>query len=143
MNWTMLSALAETGTFLATVGLSAIAWWQLRQLRTESTTTFEDSLTEEYRKIMKSIPTDVWLGSELNTIEEPHQQPCRDAIYRYIDLSNEQAFLHHEGRVRPETWRIWREGMLCNMALPAFHELWKEVAHKAPESFEFLRNLMP
>lgn len=143
MSWTTLPDLVQIGTFFATVAVAVIAWWELKQLRAQSTTAFEDSLTEEYRRIMESIPTDVWLGSELETLEGEQRQRCRDAIYRYIDLSNEQAFLHREGRVRPETWRVWREGIIFNMALPAFHELWKEVAHKAPAAFEFLRDLLP
>jgi hypothetical protein len=135
--------LAQIGTFIATASIAVIAWWELKQIRVQSRTTFEDSLTDEYRKIMKNIPTDIWLGSELKTIKEEQQQGCRDAIFRYIDLSNEQAFLQDQGRVRPETWRIWREGIIYNMALPAFVEVWKEVAMKSPESFEFLRKLIP
>jgi len=135
--------LAGIGTFIATASIAAIAWWELNQLRVQSRTAFEDSLTDEYRKIMKYIPTDIWLGSELKALEEERQQDCRDAIFRYIDLSNEQAFLHEQGRVRPETWKIWREGILYNMALHAFRDLWQEVMTKSPESFSFLRKIIP
>ena len=135
--------LAQIGTFIATAGIAVIAWWELKQLRMQSRTAFEDGLTDEYRRIMKAIPTDIWMGSELKALKEEQQQGCRDAIFRYIDLSNEQAFLQDQKRVTPETWRIWREGILYNMALPAFGALWQEVAHKSPESFEFLRKLIP
>jgi hypothetical protein len=140
---TLICQLAEIGTCLATVGLVIVGLWQLEQIRAQSVTTFEDRMTEQYRKLMKDIPTDVWLGADLKTLDKEQMHLCRDAIYRYIDLSNEQAFLHYERRVRPETWRIWKEGIQSNMNLPAFRELWGEVAHKAPAAFQFLRDLLP
>jgi hypothetical protein len=138
-----LSQLAQIGTFIATVVLAIVALWQLSQIKTQFVTAFEDRMTEQYRKLMKDIPTDVWLGADLKTLDEEQMHCCRNAIYRYIDLSNEQAFLNDQGRVRPQTWRIWEEGIVYNMALRAFDEVWKEVAKKSPESFEFLRKLVP
>jgi hypothetical protein len=143
MTLTLICQLAEIGTCVATVALVIVALWQLGHIRTQFITTFEDRMTEQYRKLMKDIPTDVWLGADLKTLDGEQVHRCRDAIYRYIDLSNEQAFLHYQHRVRAETWRIWKEGIQSNMKLPAFHELWKEVAHKTPAAFEFLRDLLP
>lgn len=138
-----LYQLAGIGTFVATVVLAIVALWQIGQIKRQFITAFEDRMTEQYRKLMKDIPTDVWLGAELKTLGEEQMRRCRDAIYRYIDLSNEQAFLHDQRRVRPETWRIWKEGIRSNMDLQAFKEVWKEViAQKPPSSFEFLRNLL-
>ena len=143
MTLTLICQLAEIGTCIATFALAVVAWWQIAQIREQTATSFEDRLTEQYRKLMKDIPTDVWLGADLKTVPKEQQRRCRDAIYRYIDLSNEQAFLHNVGRVRPETWRVWKEGIKSNMDLRAFDEVWKEVAHKTPEAFTFLRELIP
>lgn len=138
-----LSQLAEIGTFVATVVLAIVALWQLGQIKTQFTTAFEDRMTEQYRKLMKDIPISVWLGADLTTLDEEQKRRCRDAIYRYIDLSNEQAFLHNQHRVRRETWRIWKEGIRSNMEIQAFKEIWQEVmAQKPPSSFEFLRDLL-
>jgi hypothetical protein len=63
----------------------------------------------------------------LQTLAQEQQQRCRDAIYRYIDLSNEQAFLHEKKRVTDEAWIEWRTGIKGNMELPAFKEVWLEV----------------
>jgi hypothetical protein len=134
---------AEIGTFVATVVLAVVALWQLGQIKTQFTTAFEDRMTEQYRELMKDIPIGVWLGADLKTLDEEQKRGCRDAIYRYIDLSNEQAFLHDQHRVRPETWRIWKEGIQSNMEIQAFKDVWQEVmAQKPPASFEFLRNLL-
>jgi hypothetical protein len=133
MNYT--SELVEPITSIATVILAFLAWQQIRLLRKQATTSFEDSLTEHYRRIMESIPTDVLLGAELNTVDKEHRDVCRDAIYRYIDLCNEQALLHSMNRVTHEAWDEWSKGIRENMDLPAFKEVWAEVGEKSPKSF--------
>jgi len=123
MTLTAAYQLAEIGSFVATVVFVIVALWQIMLVRKQSTTTFEDNLSKQYRKIMESIPTDVWLGSELKTLGEEKLDRCRDAMYRYIDLSNEQAFLHNKKRVCDETWTEWSDGIKSNMKLPAFQEV--------------------
>ena len=137
-EWPLLvQALAS----IATVVLVVLAWQQIRLVRKQATTTFEDTMTAQYRKIMEDIPTDIWLGSELKTLTKEHQDRCRDAIYRYIDLSNEQAFLHNKKRVTDEVWTEWRIGIKGNMELPAFKEVWSEVSQKFRDSFNELRSV--
>ena len=41
-------------------------------------------------------------------------------LRRYFDLSNEEAFLRVQGRVRSEKWANWVEGIQQNMARPGF-----------------------
>ena len=133
--------LAQAFVSIATVLLAIFAWQQLRQLRKQATTTFEDSLTAQYRRIMESIPTDVWLGSQLKTLDKERQDRCRDAIYRYLDLSNEQAFLHIKKRITDEAWNEWSKGIKGNLELPAFKEVWAEVGGKYRDSFKELRSV--
>jgi hypothetical protein len=77
----------------------------------------------------------------LQTLAQEQQQRCRDAIYRYIDLSNEQAFLHEKKRVTDEAWIEWRTGIKGNMELPAFKEVWLEVSQQFSDSFKELRSV--
>jgi hypothetical protein len=130
--------LSQALTSIATLGLVILAWQQITVVRKQATTTFEDSLSEQYRRIMENIPTYIWLGSELKDLEEEQRNRCRDAIYRYIDLSNEQAFLHSKKRVTAEAWIEWSEGIEVNMKLPAFKEVWAEVKEKCPANFKEL-----
>lgn len=51
--------LAQALASIATVVLVILAWQQIRLVRKQATTTFEDSLTAQYRKIMENIPTDI------------------------------------------------------------------------------------
>ncbi len=90
---------------------------------------------------MEDIPIGSWLGSELKTLGEGHRDRCRDAIYRYIDLSNEEAFLYNKKRISEEAWNEWRKGINTNLKLPAFPEVWAEVNEKSRASFEELRAL--
>jgi hypothetical protein len=133
--------LIQVSASVATVVLVFLVWQQITLARKQATTTFEDSLSEQYRRIMESIPTDIWLGSELKALDDEQRSRCRDAIYRYIDLSNEQAFLHDKKRVTDDTWIQWREGIKQNLKLPAFEEVWMEVKEECPASFKELRTL--
>ena len=139
MTATEIFQLIQALASIATVVLVILTWQQIRLVRKQATTTFEDSLTAQYRRIMENIPTDIWLGSQLKTLDKESQSRCRDAIYRYLDLSNEQAFLHTKKRVTDEAWNEWRQGMKGNMELPAFKEVWVEVAQKHPDSFKEFR----
>jgi hypothetical protein len=132
----------EALTSIATVILAFLAWRQIVLLREQATTTFEDSLTEHYRRIMESIPTDVWLRSELNTLDKELHDYCRDAIYRYFDLCNEQALLYNMKRVREDVWIEWCKGIRGNMDLPAFKEVWAEIGEKCPDNFAELREVV-
>jgi hypothetical protein len=142
MNLTETLELIQALASIATVVAVVLAWQQIRLIRKQATTSFEDSLTEHYRRIMESIPTDVWLGSGLNTLDKEHHDKCRDAIYRYIDLCNEQAVLHDMKRVTDESWAEWSKGITVNMELPAFKEVWVEVAVECPKNFRELRVLL-
>ena len=132
----------EALTSFATAILAFLAWRQIVLIRKQATTTFEDSLTEHYRRIMESIPTEVWLRSELNTIDLERHDHCRDAIYRYFDLCNEQALLYNMKRVREDAWIEWCKGIRGNMDLPAFKEVWAQVREKCPDNFAELRALV-
>ena len=142
MTWTEVFKLSEAVTSIATVVLVFLVWRQIRLAGKQATTTFEDGLTEQYRRIMENIPTDIWLGSELKALNEECRDRCRDAIYRYIDLSNEQAFLHNKKRVTDEAWIEWSDGIKLNMKLSAFAEVWTQVKEKCPASFKKLRVLV-
>lgn len=104
----------------------------------QSLTDFEDAITTEYRKIIKDIPMDALLGKEL--CKEDHDR-CRNQIYNYLDLTNEQVFLRKAGRVRKSTWEQWVDGIKVNLERKAFDEVWNEVKDRAEGSFEELRRL--
>jgi hypothetical protein len=126
---------------LATVAGVFLAWRQLGLVRKQARTTFEDRLNEHYRRIMEDIPTDIWLGAELKVLADGKRDRCRDAIYRYIDLSNEEAFLYNKKRITKDTWIDWYKGIKANLKLPAFAEVWAEVNKNNPAGFEELREL--
>ena len=135
-------AIVQAMASIATVVLVILTWQQIRLVRKQATTTFEDNLTAQYRKVMEDIPTDIWLGSSLGSLSGERHDQCRDAIYRYIDLANEQAFLYEKKRVSEEAWTEWSNGIRGNMELPAFQEVWSEVLHKYSTSFRELRSIL-
>ena len=132
----ILSAAANVATAIG-VGVAA---WQLFFARRQATTSFEDSLTSQYRTLIERIPMQALLGEPMNAQD---LQGLLPHFYRYFDLCNEQAFLHKNGRVSKETWENWKDGMLSNLQRPAFGSAWSEVARRAPNDFDHLRELCP
>jgi len=140
MNTTLLVVSGITSA--ATTVIAALTLWQVKLLRDQFRTRFEDSLTAQYRRIMESIPLEIWLGSELTKLTEENRSCCSDAIYRYVDLCQDQAFLHLSGRIADDTWREWSDGIVSNMELPAFKEVWAQVSQRHPKGFAEFRGLL-
>lgn len=133
------SLIGGFGSGVAGVGAAA-AFWQLRLLKMQSVTSFEDGLVDEYRDIAKDLPLDALLGVDMSPQDVAQALP---AFYRYFDLCNQQAFLHGQGRIRAETWRLWKDGIVSNLRRPAFARAWAEIAAKAIGDFDELRALCP
>jgi hypothetical protein len=112
--------------------------WQIRESRLNAITSFEDAMDKEYRELIRRLPTQLMLGSDLT---ESLIQEHLDEFYYYFDLCNQQAFLRQRKRVRPSTWTYWSDGMRSNFERPAFHRAWDLVKEKAPGDFGELRQL--
>ena len=80
-----------------------------------------------------------YLGQPLTDTE---QQDAFDEFYHYFDLSNEQIFLRQIGRISPNTWTYWRDGIKANVARPAFRTAWETISIQAPKDFSELRRLL-
>jgi hypothetical protein len=135
MNWVDIfgavsSAVTAIGVFLA--------WWQIRASRQLNRTQFEDTLANHYRAIVQDVPVKALLGEPL---DQKEQDETLKFFYRYIDLTNEQIFLRQQGRVGPQTWENWRDGIRTLMAMPAFAEAWKIIREKPTTKFDELRRL--
>jgi hypothetical protein len=130
----------QTIASVATAVGVAIAAWQLSVTKQQAQSQFEDSFTEQYRRIVAQLPLAALLGQALADAE---LKSCLRAFYEYFDLSNEQAFLAARGRLRPETWENWREGIEQHLARPAFTQAWQTLAPHLDGSFDALRLLLP
>lgn len=138
----VLEALSYIAT-IAMAGLIFLAWKQVKLVKEQAVTSFEDGLTDHYRRIMESIPIEIWLGSPLKTLDEERQKRCRDAIYRYIDLCQDQMVLYGKNRITEETWVEWSAGIRTYMTkLPAFKQVWQEVNLKRRDTFAELRSFL-
>ena len=130
----------QTLAAIATAVGVLIAGRQLNLTKQQSVTAFEDQLSEQYRAIARCLPVKALLGESLS--QEEHTKALSD-FYHYFDLSNEQAYLHSQGRIRPGTWKEWREGIEQNLERPAFEHAWREISTRAPKSFNDLREHVP
>ncbi|HEY0098662.1 MAG TPA: hypothetical protein VGB76_06875 [Pyrinomonadaceae bacterium] len=136
MDWIgLVNALASVATAVGVL----LAGWQIRLAKQASRSQFEDSLTQQYREIIKKIPIEALLGEDLKTLEPQKWENTLDDFYRYIDLSNEQVFLRQNNRVSKATWRLWSEGIKLKLELKSFKDAWEHFKREAPESFKELQ----
>ncbi|MGH6949799.1 MAG: hypothetical protein ACREH4_02940, partial [Vitreimonas sp.] len=130
--------LAHAVRIVTMVGVIIAAVQLFRQVR-EHRTAFEDRFAKEYRELLASIPVKAMLGERLDVTELETSLPL---FYHYFDLCNEQAFLARTRRVRPRTWRFWREGIEDNLERPAFRQAWDFIEPRTPSDFSELRTLI-
>lgn len=130
----------QTTASVATAIGVAIATWQLYHTKQQSQSQFEDSFAEQYRRVARMLPLEALLGRQLK--EEELKAHLR-AFYEYFDLSNEQAFLARQGRLRQETWANWREGIEQHMSRPGFKQAWATLLPDLDGSFDDFRVLLP
>ena len=73
------------------------------------------------------MPTRALLGAEPST--EPGEWPEEElsAFLQYVDLCNEQAYLHDTRRVSDDTWFDWRDGIEHTFRLPYFELAWRYI----------------
>jgi hypothetical protein len=135
----MLETLSALSNIATAIGVG-VAAYQLRITRKQNITAFEDSLSGQYRQIVSTLPLKALLGESLSD-----QEHCEHLqyFYRYIDLCNEQVFLHKSRRISNKTWLFWGDGILTNLSRPAFARAWQEIANRAKDDFDELRLLCP
>lgn len=136
----LITDVIQTIGSLVTAAGVGIAARQLFHSQQQARSSFEDQLSAQYREISRRLPIEALLGENL---ERDVQLRALPDFYHYFDLSNEQAYLHRHGRVRPDTWREWLEGIEQNLARPAFKEAWREVNRRSSESFSDLKREIP
>lgn len=132
----ILTAISSTATALGVL----LATWQLWHTYRQSVITFEDSFAREYRELAATLPVKALLGHPLSEYEH---KKYFDEFYHYIDLCNQQVFLHNHGRITKATWKFWKEGIYSNLRRPAFERAWSEIAAKANNDFSELYELCP
>jgi len=115
-----------------------VAMFQIWKNTLQSKTTFEDSLSKEYREIIRAIPYNALIGA---TLTEEEKNKAFNEIYNYMDFCNEQIFLRKNGRVRKSTWLNWQSGMKMNFTLPIFEEASQNVFNELSDIFEELRRV--
>lgn len=62
--------LVQVAAALATVAGVVFGAWQIGLVKKRSKVAFEDGLSQQYRRIIGSIPLAVWLGTELKALSQ-------------------------------------------------------------------------
>jgi hypothetical protein len=112
---------------------------QLFNTKRQAVTAFEDALANEYRQITGKLPTEALLGE---TLPADLLQKHLSDFYQYFDLTNNQIFLRKIGRISPDTWRFWVDGITTNLARPAFATSWADIGRRSSRDFSELRQLI-
>jgi hypothetical protein len=135
MDWPVIVNLVASIATAIGVVLAAVGLWLTKA---QAVTAYEDSISTEYRQIVKLIPVKALLGESLS---ETEFNECLSDVYNYIDFTNEQIYLRQQGRIRKKTWESWSEGIAANMGRAVIKEAWDLIKVKSPSSFSELRTL--
>ncbi|MBD8151483.1 hypothetical protein IFT37_15905 [Pseudomonas fluorescens] len=136
----IVSAVGNAVSALAACVAAIGVWYARHQLKTSreiAQLQFEDSLGKEYRELAGELPKKALMGEILTDSE---YEEAFDELYRYVDLTNEQTSLRAHGRITPDVWKGWSEGIEANLKLPAFARAWIEIKTRS-SGFEELRRL--
>ena len=123
---------------VATLVSVSFAGYQLHLTKEQARTSFEDSLTQQYREIIRKIPVKALLKGDLS--DEEHER-AKDDFYRYFDLCNEQIFLRQTNRVSERTWTQWQEGIKSHLHRPDFEKAWRQIKRETEDDFFELKKL--
>ena len=135
----MTDLITNISAIATTLGVY-IAAYQLYSSRKQATVTFEDSFSKEYRELANKIPSKAFLCGDDGDLTEDEYQNCFDALCRYFDLCNEQAYLTDQGRITEKTWLFWADGINNNMKKKAFKKAWAEIRKKRKGDFDELQS---
>jgi hypothetical protein len=130
----IVNAAASVATAVGVL-IAIVQLWYGRRL---AITQFEDQLADQYRQLIRQIPVQALLGRPLSDADHA---AALGTFLHYFDLSNDQAFLHRQGRVTKQAWEQWQDGILDHLRRPAFQRAWQEISEAMPDSFEDLRTL--
>ena len=136
----IVSAVGNAVSALAACVAAIGVWYARHQLKTSreiAQLQFEDSLGKEYRELAGELPKKALMGEILTDSE---YEEAFDELYRYVDLTNGQTSLRAHGRITPDVWKSWSEGIEANLKLPAFARAWIEIKTRS-SGFEELRRL--
>lgn len=135
---TATDILAAAANLATAIGV-LVAAWQLYLAKGQAESQFEDSLSAQYREMLEALPLMALLGRRL----EAEELTAHLAVfYRYFDLCNEQAFLAARGRVRPNTWQNWKDGIVQNLCRPGFWQAWNVLLPDLDGSFDDLKRVI-
>lgn len=140
MSWNEWLTLAATLATAVGVGIAAAALYLQRR---QAISAFEADLTQEFRAILKEIPVAALIRRDQSSYEIANLLRDLGPFYRYIDLSNEQAFLAKKGVVRPDTWKEWEAGIKSMLSRPAMKRAYEIIMATNREDFGELRDLVP
>jgi len=73
-------------------------------------------MNEQYRQLLRDLPAQVLLKQEPADPVEEWPDQVLNAFVRYVDLCNDQVFLHQQRRISDQTWILWRDGITYNFA---------------------------
>ena len=112
-------------------GSVVVAAAAFQHTKEQARTTFEDAMAREYRDIAGALPPAVFFTQQVAALTEEQRQ----AMFRYLDLSNEQLRLIRERRIRQDTGKVWESGIEDLLRRPAFIAFWRELHTELPAEF--------
>lgn len=134
--------------FLVVIGF-ILTLHELKQQERVQKTQLENRLNEEYRENWREVDSELLLNPDYHESAVDGQLDLTEseanAIYSYVDLTNQQIFLRRRGRIRKSRWKDWEQGIQTLIQHPPINAEWKRIKEKTDtevgRDFDELRRL--
>jgi hypothetical protein len=80
--------------------------------------------SERYDKILDEFPENAWIARFDSNRLPPSSEKLTLCILKYLNLCSEELYLHEDGYLADDIWRIWESDVQKMIASPLVRREW-------------------
>ena len=80
--------------------------------------------SERYDKILDEFPENAWIARFDSNRLPPSSEKLTLCILKYLNLCSEELYLHEDGYLADDIWRIWESDLRKMIASPLVRREW-------------------
>ena len=113
-----------------------LVFGQLRSLNQQTRMQTFAEYTRRYQEIVLNFPEDIHAGTFSLADCNDYDKIMRH-MRAYYDLCFEEWYLHGDGLIESDFWKVWLEGMETALSKPAFKQAWRQMQPSSNYGAEF------
>ena len=137
MTTSDLIALATGAVTLVGV---VLVFGQLRSLTQQTRMHIFAEYTRRYQEIVLNFPEGIHAG-DFSLLHHNEYDHIMRYMRAYYDLCFEEWYLHRDGLIESDFWKVWLESIEIALSKPAFQQAWRHMkasSNYGPEFSKFV-----